>query len=160
MGSLFNYPEGGTARKAASLNQTEFGDNEKRGSPELIAVYLCSRLWRHRSEATTPTKAKVSFWSLHSKPEFIYSIARSPRDAAIHVYQLWNRLQRAWGSHNSQKNGKRCTNIRHERCRKSPRNLSFLFCQKAFVKSLCLRPMRICIIIACLRQLAHERKKT
>lgn len=46
---------------------------------------------------------------------------RSPRDAAIHVYQLRNRLQRAWGSHNSQKNGKRCTNIRHEWCRKSPR---------------------------------------
>lgn len=41
---LFNYPEGGTARKAASLNQTECGDNENRGSPELIAVYLCSRL--------------------------------------------------------------------------------------------------------------------
>lgn len=120
MGNLFNYAE---ARKATSLNQIKCEDNENRESPELIAAYLCPHLWRHGREA----KSRFDHFTA-SQSLFI----RSPSDAAIHVYQLRNRLQCARGSHNSQKNGKRCTNIRHEWCRKSPRNLFPLFCQKAF----------------------------
>lgn len=76
MVNLFNYPEGGTARKLTSLNQTECGDNKNWGSSELIAVYLCSRLWRHRSEATTRFKKSRFDHFTASQSLFISFLAR------------------------------------------------------------------------------------